>query len=201
MGNLDGQFLWLRPEETDRFPYTHIQNVINVLSLVEYLKDVGFESLSTASLADHCDISHELHRDPHEAISLTLRASATFLVEREERRRVTVDLGILLVGKQLADVIIDLEVSHRVGTGTLTYRILVDIFNPGDPVEVAGKFSEHTRKVSGLVDPAVKSRIKNVPDKGGLPGAADSGDDREYAEWEFDIDILKVMLHRPFHID
>ena len=132
---------------------------------------------------------------------MTFRAAAAVLVEREEGRSVAVDLGVLLLGEELADVIIDLEISHGVGAGALPYRILIDIFNILDAVGVAGDFPEYSRKVAGLVDHAVERRIEDVPHKGRLATAADSRHDGQHSQRELHIYILKIVLLSTFHGD
>ena len=105
----------------------------------------------------------------------------------------------MLFREQLADVVIYLQVSHRIGPGTLPYRVLVHIFHPCHPIKVAGQLPEHARKVPGLVDSAVQGGVQYIPNKGGFPGTADPGHRCKHPERELYVDILKVVLHGTFY--
>ena len=77
------QWLRLGRKEFDGLIDPHIQNVIDIESLVFDFKDIRFETPSTASFTDHCDIRHELHADSYKALTLALRTTSTFHIEGE----------------------------------------------------------------------------------------------------------------------
>ena len=201
VGNLFRQFLALGAEEIDRFRNRHIQDVIDVLSLVSDFQDVRLETLSSAGFADHSDIGHELHRNPDETVSLALRATSAFLVEGEEGRCVAVDPGILLVGQKLADVVVHFQIGHGIGTAVLPYRILVDIFDPGDPVEITRQALEGARKLPRLIDLPVQRRVKDVSDKGGLSRSADAADSGHHSQRKTYVHPLQIVFHGTFDGD
>ena len=138
----------LGAEEGYGLRHAHVQYIIYVLALVSDFEYVRFETLSTAGFADHGHVCHELHPYLHETVALTLRAASTLLVEGEEGRGVAVYLCILLVRHQFPDVVIYLEVGYGIRTGTLPYRVLVDIFDLGDAVEIAREPPEGSRKIA-----------------------------------------------------
>ena len=81
VGHLTGKVVFLSPEEGNRFLHAHVQYVVYILSLVAHLEDIRLESLASTCFADHSHVGHELHRYPHESVSLTLRAPSAVLVE------------------------------------------------------------------------------------------------------------------------
>ena len=97
------------------------------------------------------------------AFTLTLGAPAAILIEREIRRRETIELGKLLLAHQFSDIVIDFQIGNGIGTGTLPYRILVHIFHGRHPVDVAGQSPECSGKRTGLIDMAIQRRIQNIP--------------------------------------
>ena len=67
------------------------------------------------------------------------------------RRGITVHLCILLVGQELSYLIIDLQICDCIGTGALSYRILIDIFNLGYSVQITGKAAEGSGSRTGMI--------------------------------------------------
>ena len=115
------------------------------------------------------------------------------------RRCKAVHLSILLVRKEFSDIIIDFEIGHGIRTAALSYRVLVDIFNLCDTVEIAGQPTECTRRSTGLIEMTIYCRIEDVTDKRRFSTAADSRHDSKHTERKSHVDILHIMLHSTFN--
>ncbi len=120
-----------------------------------------------------------MHAYPYITFSLALGATPTVLVEGEEGRGVAVYLGILLLRQELANVIVDLQIGHGIGAGTLSYRILVDILDVIYTVEIARESAEDSWQVSGFGKMTAESRVEDVSDQRRLSGAAYPSNDGE----------------------
>ena len=101
-GNLPGQGLFLAFKEGDGLVDAHIEDVVDILPLVADFEDVGLEAFAAAGLADHRHVGHELHADLDIAVALAFRTAAALLVEAEIGRRESAQLGVLLLGEELA---------------------------------------------------------------------------------------------------
>lgn len=78
-----GSRVILAGEERNSFLDTHIEDIINIQSLVSDLKDFRLEPLSSAGFTYHRDIRHELHADLDKTLTLTLRATSSVHIERK----------------------------------------------------------------------------------------------------------------------
>ena len=103
------------PKERDSLFHAQVQDIVNIHTLISYLKDIRFEAFSRARLTDHLDISHKLHTYLHKSFALTFRTASAINIEREMRWSVAVQFRILLIRQQLSDVIVYLEISHGIG--------------------------------------------------------------------------------------
>ena len=137
----------------------------------------------------------------HDALSLAFRAAPTILVEREKRGGIAVHARIGLVGEQLADAVIHLQVGDGIGTRTLADGALIYVFHPADTVQVTGKLAEHAGHIAGFFQLAPEGRIEDIPHQGRFPAAAHAAYHRQHPQGELNVDILEVVLHGTFYLD
>ena len=119
--------------------HRHFQDVVNVLSLELDFQCVALEALAVATFTLQDQIGHELHFYRNGTFTLTFFASSAFRVEREVSGRVSQLLGQRLVGIQLADFIVSLDVCDRIASGGFADRVLVDELNVLDHLDVASQ--------------------------------------------------------------
>ena len=105
-----------------------------------------------------------------------------------------VDFGQRLLGEELADVVVGLDVGHRVGAGAAAYRVLVHEFDRGYAVQVASQFPERAGPGSDLVDHPVEGGVEDVAHEGGFARSADSDDSGHDIERKAHVDVLEVVL-------
>ena len=109
-----GRVLSVLAEKRDGVIDGHLQHVVDRLAAVFHFEYLVAETLAAAGLAHQFDVGHELHRDLDDPLALALFAAASRDVEREGRRPQSRMLGVGLVGEQLADLVIGLDIGHGV---------------------------------------------------------------------------------------
>ena len=112
-------------KELDGLVDRHFQYVVNVFSFELHFQRVVLDALAVARLTFQHQVGHELHFYRYRTFSLAFFATSAFRVEREIACAVSHLLGQRLVGKQFADFVIRLDVSHRITSGRLSDRVLV----------------------------------------------------------------------------
>src|SRR6185437_4065022 len=103
-------------EEMQCFFHGHIQNIMNILSLVANLENPGFVAGSVAFFAGQLDVGKELHLDGYGSVTLADIAAAAGHVEGEKSRRISAPLRIGQRRIQIANAVEGLHVSYRVGS-------------------------------------------------------------------------------------
>ena len=93
--------------------------------MILYSQSVGFETLPVTRFTLESEVGHKLHLYRYCAFALALFASSTFTVKTEITRQIAHLLTEWLVCPQLANLVVCLEVGHRVTAGTLANRVLV----------------------------------------------------------------------------
>ena len=181
-------------EEFDGFVYAHVEHVADVLAAVADFEHVLDEAFAAAGLAGHDDVGHELHGYLDCALAETFGAAASVDVEGEMGVAEAVDFGQRLLGEELADVVVGLDVGHGVGAGAAAYRILVHELDRGYAVQVTAQLPERAGSGSDLVDHPVEGRVEDIAHEGGLARAADSDDGGHDIERKAHIDVLEVVL-------
>ena len=109
------QQLRLPGKEAQRLLHRHLQHIMNVLALVQNLKNFGLVTGAVALLAGQLDVGQELHLHGHRAVTLAGIASAARHVEGKVPRRERKPLGLRLRGKELPHQIEAFDVGNRVG--------------------------------------------------------------------------------------
>ena len=71
-------------KELDSLRYSHIQHVIDVLTMELHIKNLTFETLSVTGFTLQNKVCHELHLNRYDARPLAFFASTTVYVERKE---------------------------------------------------------------------------------------------------------------------
>ena len=92
--------------------YRHLQDVVYRLIAILNLQNLGLEALASTSLALQLNIGHKLHTHLDDTLTLALLTSATRHIEGEGRGLDTRMLGIGLVGKELAYLVVGLDIGH-----------------------------------------------------------------------------------------
>ena len=69
-----------------------------------------------------------------------------------------------MIGENLADIVIDFQICHRVGASALSHRILVHIFNTGNFGKVSAKGTECSRRLLAISSVSCLYGIGNPAD-------------------------------------
>ena len=104
----------------------HVEDVVDVLSLIPYVKYVLLEASAVATFAFEDEVGHELHLHRNGAFALTLFAASATCVETEERSRIPHLLCQWLLSEQTTYLVPCLYIRHGIRTAALSYWILVD---------------------------------------------------------------------------
>ncbi len=91
-----------------------------------YVEDVALEALAVTDGALQGEVGHELHLDGDLAGSLAFLAAASLGIEGEVLWRDAELLGKLLLGHELTDEVVGLDVGGGVGTGAAADAVLVN---------------------------------------------------------------------------
>ena len=95
-------------EEDDRLFHGHIQHVRDGLFLILDFQRFAVVACALADLAGNVDVRQEVHLDLEDAVALAGLAAAAPDVEAEPSRAVAPHFGVLRLGKDRADVVVQL---------------------------------------------------------------------------------------------
>src|SRR5215211_9261680 len=107
----------------------HVQYIGDGLTFVGGAQGLVVVAAALADLAGYVDVGEEVHLYPDLAVSPASLAPASLHVEREAPWLVAPDLGLRRRGEELPDVVEDLGVGRRVGTGRPPDRTLVYVYD------------------------------------------------------------------------
>ena len=83
------------------------------------------ETLAMTGITSKLQVGHKLHLNCYHTSSFTLFTAASLRIEGKMNGRDAQLLCQRLGSKELTDGIVSLDVSSRIGAGTLAYRILI----------------------------------------------------------------------------
>ena len=124
-------------EELYGLVHGHLEYVVYVLVVIGHEQCVGLEALAMAGFALEHEVGHKLHLYGNGTLALALFATSSFAIEGKVTCRVAQLLGQGLLGKELAYLVVGLEVGDGVGARRLAYGILVDKLYGFDHADVA----------------------------------------------------------------
>ncbi len=180
---------------------SHVEKIIDVLSAVFDIEHLLAEALAVACLALHLYVGHELHRDCYRPLPLALLAAAPFGVEREVCRREAHLLRQLLVGEQLADLVVGLEIGGRIAARRRADRVLVDELHGLDVGRVSAQLSVGAGRADRVAERAHQRLVEDLAHQCRLSRTAHAGDHRHDPQRKLDIDVLEIVLGRADHLD
>ena len=142
-GRLCSSFCSCR-EEVHSLVHAHIQDIIYILAPVIHFQDFRFEAFSPAFFADHLDISHKLHLNTYDTLSLAFRTTSSIGIEGEIIGSKAIKFRSLLFCQKFPDVIEGLEVIDVIaGVATDPYDrpyedVIIESIRPAveEPVQV-----------------------------------------------------------------
>ena len=103
-----------------------------------------------ACLALQHEVGHELHLDGDDAGTLALVAASAVGIEREVLRCEAHLLCQWLLGEEVANGVVGLDVGGRVRASALAYGVLVNELHPAQRVDVALQSAELTGSVAHI---------------------------------------------------
>ena len=109
-------FLTMFIKELDSFVYRHLQDVVDVFALKLDFEHVFLEAFAMTGFTLYRQIGHELHGHFDDSIAFTLFATSAFGIEREVLRGEAHLTRQLLVGEELANLIVGLDVGNRIAS-------------------------------------------------------------------------------------
>ena len=101
-------------EPLQRLIHGPFEHLVDPAPLDLDLEDLLLEPLAFADRAGHPHIGEEVHFEPRRAVALARLAAAAGTVEAEPRRRIAAHLRVGHAGKQVTDLVEDLDVRRRI---------------------------------------------------------------------------------------
>ena len=157
--------------------------------------------MTMTSLALQHDIGHELHLDGDDASTLTLLTTATLGIKREILGGEAHLLGQGLIGKEVANGIVGLDVGGRIRTGALANGVLIDELHVTDGVDVALETQELARSIVDIAQTTFEGRVEDTLDETRFARARNACDYRHDVEGNLDIDASEVVHAGALDID
>ena len=188
-------------KELDGFTYSHVQNVVDVLVVESHVEYFLLEASAVAGVTFQHEICHELHLYRYHSSTLALLTASALGVEREVLCRISLLLCQGLACEELAYGVISLDVSGRIGTCALAYRVLVDKFHVLHHLPVALERRVFARSVSSLVEVALQGRIQNALDERRLARAAHSSHNGQHVERQGGVYSAQIVHSRSQYLD
>src|SRR5690606_35909714 len=140
----------------------------------------------------------EVHLDLDETIALTRLATAALHVEAEAAGRVAADLRLGQLCEQRADRREQAGVRRRVRARRAADRGLVDVDDLVDEIEALDPVVL-ARQDARVVEMPRQRCVQDIGDERALARAAHTGDARERAERERDVDVAQVVRAYAAH--
>ena len=193
--------LFVRCEELHGLVHCHVEDVVDVLSVVLHVEHHLLEAFAVASLAFQHQVGHELHLDRHGAFSLAFLAASALRVEREVCGGEAHLSGELLLRHQFAYLVVGAEISHGVAACGSADGVLVHELHFLDHVEVALQTSVLPWGLANLVKMTLEATEKDIADQCRFATAAHAGHYVHDVEGNLHIDALEVVLACGFHED
>ena len=191
---LVGNFLLLvGGKKLHRLVDGQLENVADRLALKLNLEHVGHKALAVALLALQVHVGHKLHFDGYVAVALAHGAASAVGIEREVLGRIPAQLGRFLVCKQVADVVVGLEVGHRIRPRRLAHGVLVDDLDGADAPPVSGQLVKGAGSPAVFAKQFLKGGHENVPHQRGFARTADAADCGQALERNPHRDVLEVL--------
>ena len=178
----------------------HVQHVVDRLAADGDLERFGVESSALAGAARHLDVRHEVQLGRDDPLALTLFAPAAFDVEAESPGFVVALDRQRRVGKEVADGVVEADVSCRIRPAVSSDRRLIDadhlvhVLDAVDAIVLA-------RQRAGVFELLPERLVENVVDERALAGSRGAGDCHQLAERDGHVDALQVVLARATHDD
>ena len=128
---------------------SHLQHIVDVLSLEGDLQGLFVVPLSPAYLTGYVDVRQEVHPDDAYTVSLAGFTASAFGIEGESSLIIAAQPGFRCIGEDLADIIEYPGIGCGVGPRCSADGILVDLHQLvnigciGNPVEPAGLYPLH----------------------------------------------------------
>ncbi len=183
----------LAAEEAERFAGGHGEHIGNAFAAVFGGEDFFAVAGAAALAALLINVGHELHVDLQRAFALAGGAAAGFDVEAEMAGAVVVRTGFDGFGKNLANGIEGFDVGDGVDAGGAADGGLIDEDAIVD-LAAADKVVVRQGRLFDGADEALADRaVERVLDERAFARAADTADDAEHVEREFDGEIFEVV--------
>ena len=166
-----------------------------------HVEDVFLETVTVTGFTLQNKVGHELHLHRDDTGTLTLLTASALCVEREILGREAHLLGQRLVGIEVTDGVVGLDVSGRIGTGGLADGILVDELHVFHGVDVTTDAEIFTRQVTDLTEMTLQGRVEDTLDKTGLPRARHASDDGHHIQRNLHVNAPQVIHPCPLDVD
>ena len=105
-----------------------------------------------------------------------------------------------LVGKQLANLIIRLDICDGVGAGGLAYRVLIHEFNGADHTGIALNAHALARTLAGLSVYVLEVSVQHIAHQSTLARSAHTRDNGHHVERELYVYAVQIVLARSNYL-
>ncbi len=180
-------------EELDGLGDGHIEDVVDILATIAHIENVVLEAVAVTGFALQHEVGHKLHLDGDDTGTLALVAATAVGIEREILTGEAHLLGQGLVGKEVANGVVGLDIGGGVRTRGLADGILVDKLDMADGLIVALKTLIFARGIGHIAEVALESRKKDALDEGALAGAGNACDNGHDIERKADVNALEIV--------
>src|ERR1700678_1455563 len=181
-------------EELQSLTNCKIQNLVNILAFVTYVKHLGFVARALALVTDQFHISQKLHFNGDCAVALAVFATASGHVKREMAGREATLLRLRQRSKQFSDNVKRLDISHGIRAWRAPNGRLVDKYDLVNKIGALNVIPQNSRRAAiPLPLGHHQALIENVVQQGGFSRAGDASNRHQHAERDFQIDALQVV--------
>src|SRR5262249_39449633 len=146
------------------------------------------------------DIGEKLHLFDLDAVAFASFAATARHVEAEMRRVEAARLGLASRSEEIANRVVDFDVSHRVRARRAAYRRLID---QNDVIQIlrAVDLAERADRSGPLAPLFLDSGIYDIVHQGRLARAGNPCNANHHPERKLDVDALEVVLARTAHLE
>ncbi len=146
-----------------------------------------------AGFAFQDQVCHELHLNGDDAGTFAFLTASSVGIERKMLRREIQLLGKWLFGKKLADGVVGFNVCGGIGTGALSYWILIDKLHMFHLLPVALETAVFARGIAHLIQMALQGGVEDAFHERRLAAAANSCNHIQHVERKLHVNTFQVV--------
>ena len=180
-------------EEPKRLLHRHVQDFIDIASLVPYLQRLSVIAVSMADFAGDIYIRKEVHFNLDDTVSGTCFTPAALDIEGEAAFLITPCFCVIRTREQITDLVKNTCISGRIGSWRAPDRALVDADHLVQfAIPCNGVMLSH--HLMGAIQFIGERLIEDLIDQRTLSRTGYAGHAGKYSERELYVDVLQIVL-------